>query len=880
MNNTIEDKLQFRRELFLAIIVTGLACCAGFSELLYASNDLFPYTSDAMGHMAKVRFLAESFSRGEFPSWFPYWYNGTAVTQYYPPLSYWIMAPLFMLTENAMITFKAFCFLVMFTGGIGVWYFCRAHIGNWCGIFGSVIFCLQPYILRVLFGAGMVAQGPIIALIPWYLAAMLAFSKKQKMIDFIAGVLLCGLMIISHPNTLFMICFCIMAVAFIMVVFRQITMRCYLFMIATLIFAGILTAFWSLVGVTGLENPNLPFLLAEAPLVYTADKNWFLSLASDYFFFAIPITIGSVLAACLFIYRTLTKKTDNMEKFPVLFCSILTVFTIVFAFGLRLPFFKYLPMGETLFAGRILILTSASGSFLCAYLVYQIMNAASKKKVGIRILAVILGIFMMATTLFYMNPLQKEYDLIVGNDFEKMLAEASVEETDNFEKGRYSSVGSSDCSETYFSLLQDYNSTDGWNIEGTTQQVALRNFMLAISTNNLEFVAKNLAFWNVRFTLIDNSYGEIAEALNENYHFTLKTARGGKSFYTSDDPSSYFMVDNRNALIFGPGASGVAIPFPYLVYDSRNDISEYSLTELEKYKLIYLCEPRVETAQEKENIEKTVKELLKKGIVVFIEPRATTRFDLFNVSTSDMLIEKNPVIEKQKGAKIETKTEKIVLDKETEYSRNLFGLDQSYYKLVQNDGMLKNDILGTKKVGNGEVVFIGMHLSQFLKPVYVRNWGAQDEDGYPGCTSEVELLFEDLFKTYRVSKEFWPEPFSVMQAEWNYKGVDFEYEKPKNQEMTLSITYAPRWKATIDGKPFEIGQRENLITMDLPAGKHKVKLVYGLTKYGIAGYAISLLGLIAFFFFLRFYDIIYSNFTKKYKKLLAKLQINTLDPER
>jgi len=82
-----KDKIQFRIELILALIITGLACAASLSNYLLVSNDSYPFTSDAMGHMAKVHFLAESLSRGEFPSWFPYWYNGATVTQYYPPLS-------------------------------------------------------------------------------------------------------------------------------------------------------------------------------------------------------------------------------------------------------------------------------------------------------------------------------------------------------------------------------------------------------------------------------------------------------------------------------------------------------------------------------------------------------------------------------------------------------------------------------------------------------------------------------------------------------------------------------------------------------------------------------------------------------------------------
>ncbi|MEL7571227.1 MAG: YfhO family protein, partial [Eubacteriaceae bacterium] len=189
----------------------------------------------------------------------------------------------------------------------------------------------------------------------------------------------------------------------------------------------------------------------------------------------------------------------------------------------------------------------------------------------------------------------------------------------------------------------------------------------------------------------------------------------------------------------------------------------------------------------------------------------------------------------------------------------------------------ENDIIGTKKARNGEVIFIGKHLSQYLKAVFTRNFGSSlenDDTYYPDCSDDIKMLFDNIFTTYGANKNFWPDPFPVKDAKWNYKGVDFVYSIPKAQEVTISVTYTPRWKATIDGKPIEVGQKENLITINLPAGEHHVKLVYGLTKYGIAGYIISLVGLLIFILFIKFYDIILDIFRQICIKLSNFLQIN------
>jgi hypothetical protein len=61
--------------------------------------------------------------------------------------------------------------------------------------------------------------------------------------------------------------------------------------------------------------------------------------------------------------------------------------------------------------------------------------------------------------------------------------------------------------------------------------------------------------------------------------------------------------------------------------------------------------------------------------------------------------------------------------------------------------------------------------------------------------------------------------------------------------------------------------------LNLPAGDHEVKMVYGLTKYGIAGYIISLVGLVLFILFLKFYDIILYNFEQISKKSGRFLQL-------
>lgn len=876
MSQKVSDKVQFRIEFFLALLITGLACVAGFSNLLFASNELYPGAYDFTGHMAKIQYITECIQNGTIPSWYPYWYNGTAVNQYYPPFSYYFTVPIFALTKNVMLTFKMFCFIMLFIGGMGVWNFCRLYIGKWCGFFGVIAFCWQPFILQTLLDEGQIAQGPVIALTPWYLIMILEYCHKPSAKKFMGCSIICSIMILSHANTIFMLCICIMFALVLFLPLKIISFQTYCHIGLTIIFAGILTAFWSLVGVTGLENPGVPNILSEVVTLNTASLNWFIDPDSN-FYFAIPISIGCVSSVLLFAYLLSINRIRIKEDFFILFCILLSGISVILSFGYHIPFFTYLPMAESFMAGRILNLTAVPAAILCAYLIFGIKNLSYGKGIFLKILASSVSFALILPIVFFINPYQTSFSYRSIDNFREMISNVKQNDT-HFERGRYTFIGAFDSSQTYYPILCGFNNSEGFNVEGTVHSTTFRNQIIANASENYDYIAKNLAYWNVRYLLLNSNFDIVIKGFNDDYDFQRSSTLEGANFYVSSNTSSYFFVDKRNSLILGKGSPSVGIEFPYLVQGRSDRLNDYSMKELEKYKLVYLCEPTIDTIREKNSIEEIVEKLVDEGITVIIEPEINKGLSLFDVVVSDFALEESPAMIKQKGSKINSSIENINVDTNMSYGRALFGVEKVYYSLVQNNGSLENAVIGTKRVGKGEVLFLGKHLSQYLKAVYLRNWGAPaDKAGYPECSDEVKSLFEDIFETYGVNKDFWPDAFPIQNAKWNNKGVNFDYSAKKSQEITISVTYAPRWKATLDGKRIEVGQKENLITINLPAGKHHVKLVYGLTKYGIAGYIISVVGLLIFILFIKFYDIIVDIFRQICVKLCNFLQLGNND---
>lgn len=837
-------------ELILAILIATLASAAAFSNLLFCSNDVYPLTSDALGHLAKVRYLAECFARLEFPSWYPFWYNGSTVMQYYPPLSYLMMAPIELIVHNVTLTYKIFCFIVLFVGGLGVWTFCRKLIGKWCGLFGIVTYCLQPFLTRSLFGAGVLAQGPVFAISPWFILVVLLYAKKTSRKGFFYATLLTFLLIMSHAMHAFMVCLCIMLVLLMFIINKEITFRDYCSVGISMALGALIAAFWWVVGVTGLENPGIPHLLEEASLLYTATWEWFVPGLGDKagLIFAFPILLACIGAMVLyFVSSRKYRKSDN-DHYYILYNIGLTIFTIMFSFGQNAPYFKLIPLYTSLVPGRILSLTSVSGAILCSYLIYSIVSLLKGKVPYYKTISLSFCVVIMALIIWGINPYKDNHATVDLNTQYKYMFSMLNATGSAFEKGRYEWLARVDSAESYFPIQCGFNTSDGWNIEGTPHNRSIWGFNIALSSGCEDYIIKNLLFWNVRavFTLEDRV--QLRKALESSiYDFKYKKNINQWNpgvLYTSELPSSYFLIDNRNALTLGKGSLYISMEFPYMVKNYSNDITKYHLEELKRYKLIYIAEPPITTLKQARQFESAVTELVNSGVMVIIEPSNSQTIPVFGVSSYNFLFERNPQLIREPSVKSIFEIEKIDFN-EKGTTRALSGLDETYYKLHMNDGRVTTDIIGAKSVGNGKIYFIGMHLSQYLKAGTLWINGNIDDNQtiYTPYADEVKVIINDFIDQVAVNKNYVPEAFPVINSSWNYAGGNFEYESSRNQQITLSVTYSPRWSAKIDHKPVTVKNRENLIVLDLPAGKHTVSLDYGISKFGILGYAITTLSI-------------------------------------
>ncbi len=834
-------------EFLLAILIAGGVSLAAFSNLLFMEEGLYNVTADGMGHLTKVVYLAESWKNLEFPSWCPFWYNGSTIAQYYAPLGYWMMAIAQIFTGDVMLTMKIYCFVSLFFGSLGVWAICRKYIGNWCGLFGIVVYGLQPYLSLTLLGGGALAQGSIYLFTPWLLLLVIGFFYQHSRNGFIGIVLLTAVLILGHAMHAFMICLSIALVGLPYVFTKKISWMSYVLTGFAMGVGALLCSFWWLVGVTSFETPGIPYLLEEATVIYSARIEWFLSTGiKTGIRFGFSAVIISIIGG--FIYRlTWGKKwSGTFPQFAVSFNIYLTVFTVIFSFGQNLGILEYFPFIEVLVPGRVLSLTAASSGIVASYLIFQV---SKKDLYGIELmkgLGVVFPVLLISLVIWDMNPYRIQYGTEFYSNHYNQTMPTEVKNIGSYDKGRYTWVAPINCAEAFFPVVEyNFNTADGWNIEGTPHNRTLWSHNIALVSRGEEYTIKNLLFWNVRWIYTLQERQSFIETLNRQGFEVAKEADiSGSKVVTlvNSAPSSYFLTDPRDVLVVGPGANGIALEFPFMVHEFETDIMKFDLNELLKYRVIYIAEPELKGTSKILAFEKRVEDLVNQGVYVIVELSRMQRLPVFDVSCKELQETQGVILTGGVNRSFEIPFSSEATQRDVTFF-GLSGLDMAYFSLYSSPEHKMGDVVGEKKVGKGSVVMIGSRLTQYLKAPTLYMYGHDPSRQFYVAENIKEVLY-DMLEKEGFQHSFVPEPFSVDSADWDYQGVVFSYNVPEPEEVTVSVTYTPRWKAKVDGEKWPVKSRESLRVMDLPAGTHEVELHYGMTVFGVIGYGLSLMGVI------------------------------------
>jgi uncharacterized membrane protein len=271
-----EDLVKSRLKLDAAVpcwyfLVPALAIAytAVIWPLLSASNELFPYGIDTMGHLTKVAYMAERWRNLQFSDWFPGWYAGATVIQYYPPLSVWVGALVQMLTGNIMLTFKILIWSCLFLGGIFTAKLSKKLGGDdVAALCSAFLYTLGHYTLFTVFNDGTLGRAIAIPLYPLLFYQMLGLGERPAKGNWFYCSLLIALMILAHAMHAYLLC---IGIGLFYLIWCLQWHRPWnkVVMAAEVILVGVtLTGFWSVPGVTQWETSGVPWLPAGIAQIF------------------------------------------------------------------------------------------------------------------------------------------------------------------------------------------------------------------------------------------------------------------------------------------------------------------------------------------------------------------------------------------------------------------------------------------------------------------------------------------------------------------------------------------------------------------------------------------------------------------------------------
>lgn len=846
-------------ELLFALCIIGIATVYIGKAFWFCDNHLLLNTTDAVPIYTKAIYASECLKAGQWPSWFPNWYCGTSVSQYYPPFTYVILTLLEFFLSNTTLCLKFYIFSGFFVGGLGVWCLYRRYIGRFFGIVAAVLYIFLPYFSISFFYWGTLAQVPVIAIAPWYFISCVECLHHSKPCHWIMMITLTFLLLLSHVMHGFLIALSMFITILLLDLIRKEKITpLVMWSIGTGLSAGVL-GFWWVTGVLPLENPDVPSLAADAAKNVTANLTWFFPAFQKQIETIFPDMVNqmgayfpaSIVFISIFSYYFIRKET-GIKQYVLQLLYIHTIFTVIFAFGSYLPFYRFIPLANKLVPGRILTQTAIGATILSAYCFGQFIAVVMKKKMSMHAgIAVCVNIVLCIIVIsgYKSDPVNtpSEYSL------EKQLYGQLDDSTNSFHQGRLTWFGDNFNSiHAYLAYINKYNIISGWNIEGTSTADYLRFQNIALMNEKADYLLKNMYDMNVQTCFVnDANFPWFSNYLKSNGFQQIGQVDPIEILQRQNH--SYFLEQPRDSIVIGKSSNAFLTDFPWFMKGYSDAPKDYSEEYLNQFHVLYFCEPNIKNLHEVKAFERKVRTLVSNGKKVFIEfGRTPFPSPILGVSTVGFDLQKQYCLESNNGLNgVEYYT-----DPYGGQISALYQLDTVMYKLrCQSSPTLAYDLIGTKKIGDmGEVTFIGGPLTQARQDTLNYYLGRREKSTDLAHRDEtIGAIFDDLFAPLDMYRPLSLPEFPVQSVSWAYDGCKFSYASEQNKRIMASITYTPRWKVYVDDREIPVYRMENMLCFFLPEGSHHVSMKYTTTIWGSIGLGITIISILCILIILIFY---------------------------
>lgn len=812
-SNAIAIKRYRKISLSTIFSLAGLTAFALWLIRPLISQSGMPWGTDVYGHLARVWYLARAFSEGNvLTQWFPYWYNGNTLVQYYPPLATYVMVPVQYFTNDIGITYRIFVVFCILLAAFTMYKLARRWASPAWAALASAIYISAPYTLRTIFSEGHLPRVLALALTPIIFIFLFNILDKNTRRSFLWLVLMTTALILVHHQ-------------YAAVVLISVGIICLGYLVfdkekrfnSVLTFAGMgigigLAACWLLPALTHADYPTVPDLSIFPERLHLYSIHWssFLpdarSISIEEIYIGLSLVVLAVLVGVL--HRCL-------KNWLLLFTAAIC---IMLAFGTNNPVYEYLPMGSFLperflnVAILLLVLIVVDAGNLITTMRIHVPIARLAR---ISIFVIVIVICWLDFAPYFGFPRVARYP-------EVQSAIAALPASDD--GSRLDVRGTPGGSEwSYFPLtMADIKLAYGWSIETTPHLASFTQHNVAIRGNFPEYILHNYALWNVRSFISGESETLLLNMLQP-AGFDEISRQSGLVVLHSSRTSTPIMELGANGVAVGRGAYNTLLAFPYLTLGKNWYLEEYDIDYLSHFDLVYLYDFRYKDIH---RFELLVKSLVSKGKTVILDMTnvpADTPFDIKTVYTE---INPQPVF---------TILQESGLESEVVFEEP-FGNDDSIWRGVTYDGLdavmvsvldessETRPILGYKEIPEGRVYFLGLNLVGHIV------------DTNDKVTTE---FLDSFFGMSNVYRDVYQPAFSTDSVQISTDCIEFTYSSQQDTTVVVSETWSAHWRAELDNGPLSIYNHEDLIALQLPAGTHSVIISYSMTIIQWLGWIIS-----------------------------------------
>ncbi len=619
MENTKLSKTKINIRLWLKIFATVLSLAFISIVLMYVmkTQSYFASGNDIWGHLFKSDLMYKSIINGDYyPLYTELWYNGVQPFRYWAPLPYYIMAGLQYLCGGSIINaYYLFTGLSFFVGGIGwlLWGISSRRIVL-CSFLGALWF-FMPENFRIFFCEGNLPRMIIAILLPYLVYFLWRFVEIERNTSLFAIILLLCMSTLCHVMVSAMIGISSFIFLAIYSIYTKKVMRS-IYSLTGMILSFALCGIWlypaligGLVGMDPSANAEVMSLLS-APLSMSLDPINRITGIVDTFYYGISVAIVSLVGILL----------SNKKEKAGFYTTILILLATTTA---AMPFLSKLPLSQILWMRRFAPI---------AYALFFISLIEWKKCKRNFMLILVLIIVIDCIPSFdisrYYTQLSKKTDNEIA--IAEAITSQRVALMDLSTNGSYPSwelcEGDNPTSYTYGWAWQGASTSSNIVMLNTALEQGYFNYMFdrCIELGNDTVIVKKELL-----EMSSKSFQDLSDAAkNSNYTLYCETKR--TYIFHRDVSNSFGVITNYEGIAIGRSASQISLSFPRFTVGNSDNIEDYTVEELLKYKVIYLSDFKYNNRKTAEAI---VRQLSVEGVKVVIDMNRIPTDSLTNRKT-------------------------------------------------------------------------------------------------------------------------------------------------------------------------------------------------------------------------------------------------------